>query len=78
MVYIDELQKSLNTLNRHGNNFFYLFTLSWDWPSRIVGRVSASGNGKSRVQSRAATYQRSLNMFLSCQSELGLVDPMSG
>ena len=50
-----------------------------------VGRVSAPGNGRSRVRSRAATYQ-SRKYGSSCSSlgnqtygvELGLVDSVSG
>ena len=30
---------------------------SWTGPDSTAGRVSAPGNGRSRVRSRAATYQ---------------------
>ena len=63
----------------------FLLYLAETGPGRSVGRVSASGNGRSRVRSRAATYQSRQN-GTSCSSvgtqtdgaELGLVDPVSG
>ena len=40
-------------INNHSVSFFLFFT----GPSSSVGRVSAQGNGRSRVRSRAETYQ---------------------
>ena len=59
-----------------------LFTKTGTGPSSSVGRVSASGNGRSWVQSPAATFEVVKN-GTSCSSlgtqtygvELGLVDP---
>ena len=55
-------------------------------PGSSVGRVSASGNRRSRVQSRAGTCQSCKKMVLAAPHfalktywvELGLVDPVSG
>ena len=54
-------------------------------PDRSVGRVSAPGNGRSRVRS-GLRHTKVVNNGTSCSSlgtqtygvELGLVDPVSG
>ena len=52
------------------------FTVHLTGPGSSVGRVSASGNGRSRVRSRATTYQRkSLKMVLAAP---GLAPRLTG
>ena len=85
----------LMTKSRDFYNVFYfqiislvtqiLISLECTDPDSSVGRVSAPGNVRSRVRSRATTYQSRKN-GTSCFSlgtqtygvELGLVDPVSG
>ena len=51
-------QISTKYQTRQGQNIYIRPTpMSWTGPDSSVGRVSAPGNGRSRVRSRAATHQ---------------------
>ena len=52
--------------------FYHLLTDRGTGPDSSVGRVSAPGNGRSRVRSRAVTYQSRKKWYyllLACQSD---------